>query len=115
MNNIFENAYFGKAYKTRDGRKMIYLIPCPGGEMHKLLDEDINIEHLHKNGQYAKLYPLPCDIVSEWQEPVDEEELNKLALKEYAEWALPLKEDEYILDEHTKMQIEAFKVGYRKS
>ena len=24
MKNIFENAYFGKPYKTRDGRKAIY-------------------------------------------------------------------------------------------
>ena len=25
MNNMFKNAYFGKAYKTRDGRKAIYI------------------------------------------------------------------------------------------
>lgn len=25
MNNIFKNAYFGKAYKTRYGRKAVYI------------------------------------------------------------------------------------------
>ena len=25
MNNMFKNAYFGKVYKTRDGRKAIYI------------------------------------------------------------------------------------------
>lgn len=67
MSNIFKNAYFGKAYKTREGKKRIYIAPCEGGEMHKLLDTYHNIEYLHKNGQYAERYPLPCDVVSEWK------------------------------------------------
>ena len=25
MNNIFQNAYFSKAYKTKEGRKALYL------------------------------------------------------------------------------------------
>lgn len=133
MKNIFDNAYFGKQYKTRDGRKMIYLMPCPEGEMHKLLDEDINIEHFHKNGQYAELYPLPCDIISEWtinkerqvvcwnnlseeeksnvmldivssRKPIDEEELDGMA------WCKAI--EEYI-DDYREPYAEGFKAGFK--
>lgn len=34
MKNIFENAYFGKAYKTKAGRKAIY----HGSKEHKSSD-----------------------------------------------------------------------------
>lgn len=54
-------------------------------------------------------------INSKGQEPIDEEKLNKLALQQYAPWAVELGEDEYILDDHNKLKIDAYITGYRKA
>lgn len=107
MNNIFENAKFGDKFLTRDGRMMLYLRKMPdNNDFHEVLDSDINIEHFHSNGQYCKEYPLPCDIIYEWQEPIDEEELNKKAILDIAK--LVLKDEEIVA---TKL----WKAGYRKA
>lgn len=72
MENIFENAYFGKAYKTRDGRKAIYIYKekispfkhalSLGGVMNAMYEDD---------GSYD-CSVHDADIVSEWQKEVDE-------------------------------------------
>lgn len=70
-NNIFENAYFGKAYKTRDGRKAVYL-KC-SEEIHRLILEDSSIIWSKNDGKtYNGILESSCyDIVSEWQEELD--------------------------------------------
>lgn len=113
QNNIFKNAYFGKAYKTRDGKKAIY----HGSEEHKSGDGRIWLYHylmlepeisdfLGKNvvinlyepyindngiGRFANLKYCKgsganagYDIVSEWQEEMNEEKFRN-EIEEYAE------------------------------
>lgn len=108
MENIFENAYFGKPYKTRDGRKAIY----HGTKKHRSSDgkvwiyhylmveptaidmfgEDVVINHydayFNDNGvgRFANLKyykdsgaNAKYDIISEWQEEINKEVLDKLA------------------------------------
>lgn len=105
--NIFENAKFGDKFRTRDGRMMLYLRQMPdNSDFHEVLDSDINIEHFHSNGQYSENYPFPCDIVSEWQESINEEELDRLAMNEIDRMALTNEEITA-----TKL----YKAGYRKA
>lgn len=92
MKNIFKNACFGKAYKTRDGRKAIYI-------KEKLVHESLS----HTDVLYAQLVLETgdilevvkeigvsngtqliydnLDIVSEWYEEISEEKLDELATK----------------------------------
>lgn len=107
MNNIFENAYFGKAYKTRDEEKALYSHYDDNSNLHKLftyshivwVDDEgfVDEEHL--------CLDHPNDIVSEWQEEINEEELAK----QYVENSL--------FGSKTKKQIAycAYLKGYRKA
>ena len=102
MDKIFENAKFGDCFKTRDGRKFVYL-----GEVKSLFGHNSAIQGMiedddiltYYNSEGKSLYceyngsainafaidfsQLNCDedcetdIVSEWT--IDEEELDKLA------------------------------------
>lgn len=85
MNNIFENTYFGKPYKTRGGRRALYL-----GEIKedtKPLKHILNIEGYGSikdtseflNDGSAFGIDSQFDIISEYQLEVNEEELDKLA------------------------------------
>lgn len=97
MENIFKNAYFGKSYKTRDGRKAIYIthaddrydIALEGscGTFSFLLRGGILISYAN----YDTIYERRCidtmidsDIISEWTEEDDKNKLENLA-DEYAE------------------------------
>lgn len=119
MDNIFKDAYFGKAYKTRDGRKAIYIyksniypfrhiLSLGGVENAKykgngLYDMKIEAENYH------------ADIISEWDEPINEEKLTKLADESYPCWDCGSSKG---VDCDICMNpglIEAFKVGYRKA
>lgn len=109
MVNIFENAYFGKAYKTRDGRKAIYLrnFIC-NGIYHFVSTGDIEFT-VNDKGNVDKIYQFGADIVSEWKESIDDEKLDELANEDFEN------------DKFTNIpQIETyykigFKVGYRKA
>ena len=69
MKNIFENAYFGKIYKTRSGRKAVYLFSSGGGAY-------CVTEEFHNTIRYFRLDGIPYDfqfskyrgedIVCEW-------------------------------------------------
>ncbi len=78
--NIFENAYFGKSYKTRDGKKAIYINNLSDYTYHHqlaLCNGDIEVYDNFGTRSYGG---NGLDIVSEWQEePITEEELDKLA------------------------------------
>lgn len=102
MNNIFENAYFGKAYKTRDGRKVIFYMATKLGAC--LLSEKFGLQLYHFDGT-SFMKCSKSDIVSEWQKEINEEELAK----QYAENSL--------FGSKTKKQIAycAYLKGYRKA
>lgn len=105
MSNIFENAYFDKAYKTRDGRKLIYL---------RRLDKDCcllsdgNKEIVYPNcGSFNSSYDedKKTDIISELEETINEKELEELANDEAQLYSV-VKTTEWK---------EGFKAGYRKA
>lgn len=81
MDNIFKNAYFGKLYKTRDGRKAIYLSKGKisiFSTIHRLAIEPTKFSNVESIGKYDDAGNCSngfydCDIVSEWQEEINEE------------------------------------------
>lgn len=78
MENIFKNAYFGKEYKTRDDRKAIYIekdVDLPGSYLK--IEGKGGLFYIGRDGYYLKDKESPWDIVSEWQEEISEEELDK--------------------------------------
>lgn len=116
MERIFDKAYFGKAYKTRDGRKAIYIniensvFRKRKGKSHYLIIEDTPwcSEPYNVCGfieDETNFLNDPRDIVSEWTEETNEEELEKLA-HEYVDNSLPLLDGD---------AISCFKAGYRKA
>ena len=57
MKNLFENAYFGKAYKTRSGQKAIYLFSSGCG-VYCITEEFKKTIRYYSTSQqiYAKTY-----------------------------------------------------------
>ena len=119
--NIFENAYFSKPYKTRDGRKAIYNYHSIGGYHDIIIDGEGMSYHFadHTNGiirlpRPSEIdpdvdYSCPIDIVSEWT--IDEEELDELAYHEYPD----NDNDDTPLNGIDNYELrEAFKAGFRK-
>ena len=79
MDNIFENAYFGKAYKTRDGRKAVLITYNQRNKQSPYVcavscyfDGSIKsvCHNFYPNGQLHDNSETVNDIVSEWQEPI---------------------------------------------
>ena len=74
MKNIFENASFGKAYKTRDGRKAIFHNRKLAREVGKglierfhLICDKVDYElSCFKDGKTSSFCENPEDIISEW-------------------------------------------------
>lgn len=87
--NVFEDAYFDKAYKTRDGRKAIFVINMGGhyGHPYRLvIENEDNFFNYDKYGRMAKI-EMNSDIISEWHEEINEVELDRLAIKKACEFA----------------------------
>lgn len=81
MNNIFENACFGKIYRTRDGSKAIYI---GKSRLYKTdfkiaYENSTSLGRVTANGRYWTESDVDSDhdIISEWQEPINDKELNK--------------------------------------
>lgn len=106
MNNIFENAYFGKAYKTRDGKKAIYLRMFIYNGYNYLFSTG-NLEFfVNDKGKVDKsIYPFGEDIVSKWQEPIDDGKLEAMA-QEYVHQSKPLFDGDCV---------SCYMAGYRKA
>lgn len=70
MENIFEDAHFGKVYKTRDGRKALYQKDDKLGGLyhHWLITEDVHFACTNTGEQNMKMGHSPLDIVSEWKD-----------------------------------------------
>lgn len=126
--NIFENAYFGKPYKTRDGRKAL-LLAIHTGNISPYI-EDALIELLIDNyplspsftmcnaiGQCTDDYHPNESIISEWQEEINIEELEKLAMIEGAKAISHFvnREQSKFAYEWADLVKEAYKAGYRKA
>ena len=84
MNDMFKNAFFGKAYKTRDGRCALCISKCMNTYILYVNGDGeyyYNIDGSHKC--YGKFNPKKSydnlDIVSEWNERIVEKELHTLS------------------------------------
>lgn len=112
MKNIFENAYFSKPYKTRDGRKAIY--NGRSIDRYWLIVErhPWNIIGFNSCGRHSGLEE-DIDIISEWEEPINEEELDNMATLYRNE---VVKSCNYNKDELCFLDIDkAYIAGYRKA
>lgn len=69
MKNIFKNTYFGKPYKTRDGRKVLYLWSNKKDGHSLIVDGEKKPYHYNDDGKFYSLdTENVLDIISEWQE-----------------------------------------------
>lgn len=92
---MFENAYFGKPYKTRNGRKALYITKSSISVFVYVENSGLscyNAEGLHR--RYADLDDFESqkaytelDIISEWKEEIDEEKLHEISLNEAKKYA----------------------------
>lgn len=107
MEDIFKNAYFGKAYRTRDGKKAIYLY----GDRCWIEGDSDWSQYYSKGNWFMSGEPNKRDIVSEWQESIDEEKLDELA-----EQLNPNNPhgDTYEVGQYFGFD-DGFKAGYRKA
>lgn len=117
MNNIFENAYFGKPYRTKNGRKAVFYNHHNSHAREKaryvtmILEGQESIYKWYYDGTAADCQEH-LDIVSEWEEPIDGEKLDKLA-DNYAKNLFP-NEDNVYTEALRKECGRDFKAGYRK-
>lgn len=123
MGNIFENAYFGKPYKTRDERKVIY---CGTFENNSLFNTKVVINtDVDQASDYidfrwytqegkSSIADSPADIVSEWEEGISEEELNELAEKSFEKEVRIANQCEALGICHGFDYQSGFKNGYRE-
>lgn len=117
MENVFENAYFGKAYLTRDGRKAIYIGSNCDGHLAVIegtpyiweYSDDGTLDEIH-----ACSNDRTMDIVSEWRETIDAEELDRLACLEVDRYC---KESNcgHIMPNDWEMAHDCIKIGYLKA
>lgn len=94
--NLFQSAYFGKAYKTRDGRKALYFCQPTPNVAHRLFIEGTLTYTTYNDYGRAWITEGPDDIISEWEYEISEEEQDKMAQdfydKEIFEYAEDSKE-----------------------
>ncbi len=117
MKSIFENARFGDKFRTRDGRMALYHCYDERHNKHFLFFEGYSFQYgVCPDGKRGEGSECNNDIVSEWEEEINEEELEKLA-DEYEDkvqscfwWS---SEADCVCDS-SEVRI-AFKAGYRKA
>ena len=115
QNDIFENAYFGKPYRTRDGRKAIYFYQTERNKWHELIVEGdtVSLPYIDNGlavGWHLNNHEWPDDIVSEWHEEINEDELDKLAESKAFEF-----ENGEMTDISYRDFMLGYKAGYRKA
>lgn len=67
--NIFKNSYFGKPYRTRDGRKALYLQSgFDNKHLHFLVIDKELIADCYTDSGNERDGQYESDIVSEWTE-----------------------------------------------
>ncbi len=120
--SIFENSKFGDKFRTRDGRMAILWCYHVG---NNIIDQAMlilpNISQVLVNGNGKDLnepyHNTKNDIVAKWQEPINEEELDRLA-NDYRESKTPVcwweNDGTDCVCESSEIE-KAFKLGYRKA
>lgn len=119
VKQIIANAKFGDKFRTRNGRMAIFLsISESGDSCNFIVSGEKNHWSLciYKNDGGIidnKFLIQNLDIVSIWEEPIDEKELDKLS-KEYSNFYKVIEDDENgkLIIESIEM---AYKEGYRKA
>lgn len=116
MYNIFENTYFGKAYKTRDGRKALVWYYHVGQDVvDQVVLITTNASQILVDGSGKDLnepyHNTLNDIVSEWQEEINEEELDRIS---YESASPSIQDGRYGLIS-LRLYKEGFKAGYIKA
>lgn len=122
MKNIFEHAFFGKTYKTRDGKQAIFQrIQEHNAEIWYHLFTDSKHLICEANGLHIGDHSeigweeWDDDIISEWEEPqITEDELREIAFNHYC------KECRYCKEANAKTLEEKYEacqnsICYRKS
>lgn len=120
MENIFENAKFGDRFMTRDGRMAIFLAHNEyNSDTSFFITSDWDRNAIDRSpslltydGHFSK--KEDGDIVSEWDDPIDEEKLDKLL----SEYCSTIPNEDY---SHNKAERffyingikKGFKTGYR--
>lgn len=122
MEDLFKNAKFGDKFKTRDGRKAIYNGRSIDRYWLIVEQHPWNLIGFDSCGRHSGLEE-DIDIISEWQEPIDEEELDKMATK-YSDDELKEFENDYywstcadelVCSAREEGTYKAFIAGYRKA
>lgn len=109
-NNIFENAYFSKPYRTRNNQKAIF--QCSGVACACLFTEE-HCRTYNFDGTVFGLHEPEYDIVSEWQVEINKAKLDKLA-KEHLRKVY--KEIRACHDDISTVDIDnAYKAGYEQA
>lgn len=123
MSELFHDTYFGKPYKTKDNHKALFSrFVGNENERYAILYLDRSYAEIECTldgrfydcvGGKPKFWHDTPYIVSEWQEEIDEEKLNKLAKAYINNSDFNNDTEEY----HRMSWIEkdAFKAGYRKA
>lgn len=121
--NIFEDVKFGDKFVTRDGRVALFIVKLNISKTKTcyrciIEDEDDTFYDYDKNGLdvdswYTELEDgTGIDVLGKWQEPVDDEELDKLA-EEYIDDGY--KGSDFTVHIKKEGQKEGFKAGYKKA
>lgn len=123
MRNLFEGAYFGKAYKTKDNTRVIFVQQRYENDFSIYIPKcKYSIETIHRYNSKGEFYlgngehgHAALDIISEWQEPIDEDKLEELAYEYIIDSTHQDDEEEIYISLKDKDVIKGFKAGYRKA
>lgn len=119
MENIFENALFGKMYRTRDGRKAIYVGFNPLTNYVMLVIDAFEPSFFDSIAYYPDgaiamgEMNNSKDIVSEWEDPINEDKLSELANKKLLEEIKIAKQSESLGQCYGVDFVSGFKNGYK--
>lgn len=110
---IFSNTKFGDKFRTRDGRMALYISEELGVHFLYVEGED-ELDEFDHHGLFYDSYGgklTSFDIIDKWQEPINEEELDRLAEEENPN--VP-DGDSYEVGQYFGFN-DGFKAGYHKA
>lgn len=114
MENIFEGAKFGDKFRTRDGRMAIFCGKLPAINLYRIVIEgNLNSSNYSEFGTLNPHAESLYDIIGKWEEPINEEELAKLA-EEYEGLINWEYNPDYAMYSSEQL-INAYQAGYRKA
>ena len=116
MSNIFENAKFGDKFRTRDGKMVLYDQPTTfyKGWYWMVIQDRGTCRYFEDGHILISGEESPLDIIGKWEEPIDDEELDRLAVGFTPIELIPhhdVKDGKSLI----KLLRECFKAGYRKA